>query len=478
MRSAKSIKGNGQVFTPPAIVNAMLEICNYNSPLAILQKHIMENSCGDGAFLCEIVRRYCRAFLQANDNVAALKTDLETYIHGIETDKEVYDDCLSNLEKTAKTFGIENVRWDILNADALDCTAFDHCMDYVVGNPPYVRVHNLSERYTGVKKLSFTLSGMTDLFLAFFEKSFQMLNACGKLCYITPSSWLNSLAGEKLRSYIVEHRNLASITDFEHFQVFDKISTYSLIALFDQKHRNECFDYNRFDKETKSICKVETISLRDCNIGDAFYLSDTLSLRRLKLIKQAKLTKRYAVVKNGFATLADGVFIGNLPFEAYTIDIIKASTGKWQKAFYPYDKAGKPLSKDELFSEKAVCDYMNARKSELLKGKSEEECPLWYLYGRTQALKDVFSDKISINTIIKDKESLKIQPVTSGCGVYSGLYILTKVPYEDICTILKSEKFMQYVKALKKYKSGGYYTFNSKDLEQYLNYTINEYALA
>lgn len=174
--------------------------------------------------------------------------------------------------------------------------------------------------------------------------------------------------------------------------------------------------------------------------------------------------------------MADGVFIGNIPFEQYTIDIIKASTGKWQKAFYPYDEAGKPLPKAELFAEEAIREYMNAHKEELLKGKSEEEKPLWYLYGRTQALKEVFDDKISINTIIKDKESLKIHPVERGCGVYSGLYILTKVPYEDICSILKSDDFLQYVKALKKYKSGGYYTFNTKDLEQYLNYTIKQYA--
>lgn len=474
MQSAKAIKQDGQVFTPHATVNLMLDICGYDFPARILQKHIMENSCGEGAFLCEIVRRYCAAFLQTNKDTNRLKSELETYIHGIEINKESHANCLSELSKTAEAFGIENVHWDIRNADALECDTFDASMDYVVGNPPYVRVHNLSERYDGVKKLSFTLSGMTDLYLAFFEKSFQMLKPDGRLCYITPSSWLNSLAGGNLRSYILKQRNLASITDFEHFQVFDKISTYSSISLFDRKHESECFDYYRFEAETKTVKKIETICLRDCHIENAFYLSDTQSLRKLKAIKQAENKERYAVVKNGFATLADGIFIGNIPFDRYTIDIIKASTGKWQKAFYPYDEAGKPLPKDELFSDKAVNEYMNAHKSELLKGKSEEDNPSWYLYGRTQALKDVFDDKISINTIIKDKESLKIHPVERGCGVYSGLYILTKVPYEDICTILKSDDFLQYVKALKKYKSGGYYTFNTKDLEQYLNYTINK----
>jgi len=33
----------------------------------------------------------------------------------------------------------------------------------------------------------------------FFELGLRMLSAGGRLCYITPSSWLNSLAGENMR---------------------------------------------------------------------------------------------------------------------------------------------------------------------------------------------------------------------------------------------------------------------------------------
>ena len=51
----------------------------------------------------------------------------------------------------------------------------------------------------------------------------------------------------------------------------------------------------------------------------------------------------YVSVKNGFATLADKVFIGDFDFTEGTIDILKASTGKWSKCIYPYDKKGKPL---------------------------------------------------------------------------------------------------------------------------------------
>ena len=99
---------------------------------------------------------------------------------------------------------------------------------------------------------------------------------------------------------------------------------------------------------------------------------------------------------------------------------------------------------------------------------------MWYLYGRTQALKDVNVNKIAINTTIKNTDSIKLNWVPAGCGVYSGLYILTDISYDMISSIIISDDFIKYIASLKKYKSGGYYTFNSKDLETFLNYKISQ----
>ena len=63
----------------------------------------------------------------------------------------------------------------------------------------------------------------------------------------------------------------------------------------------------------------------------------------------------------------------------------------------------------------------------------------------------------------------------AGTGVYGGLYILCEDEHQLDC--LKTEGFLNYVKSLRKYKSGGYYTFSSKDLENYLNwYNYNKDA--
>ena len=61
-----------------------------------------------------------------------------------------------------------------------------------------------------------------------------------------------------------------------------------------------------------------------------------------------------------------------------------------------------------------------------------------------------------------------------GSGVYGGLYILTDLPRKRISDVLLTGDFMDYISLLGKYKSGGYYTFSSKDLKRYLYYKLAE----
>ncbi len=463
------VKNDGQVFTPEYIVTDMLDFCGYHGS-SILNKHVIDNSCGDGAFLRVVLRRYIEEARKANDSDTSIKHQLETYIHGLDTDPIAFSACVSNLSAIAEEYGISNVSWDLRNESSLSAHQYDGKMDYVVGNPPYVRVHNLNEAYDEVKQFSFANGGMTDLYLVFYELGFRMLNKEGVLCYITPSSWLSSVAGSNLRNYIRVHRNLLAVIDIGHFQPFNA-TAYTLIALFKKNAKNDAFDYYVFDGNTKTNVFKETLSFEEVDIDGNFYLASPKTLKELREIKGKKQPK-IASVKNGFATLADKVFIGNVPKSSITIPVIKASTGKWYDCLYPYDRSGQPIPESKLFAEPAVKAYFEQHKDELLKGAPEY--PGWFYFGRTQALKDVYTDKYSINSLVLNQDSIKLHKVPAGSGVYSGLYILTNVEEKVLLSILKSADFVSYVATLKNYKSGGYYTFNSKDLEQYLNFKLNQ----
>lgn len=467
----KASKRHGRVYTPDYLVKVILDFGGYDNSV-ILKKHVIDNSCGDGAFLQEITKRYCSIFLKQNHDLKELKDDLETFIHGIELDADECSECIKNLDEIAKEYGITETKWDILNADTLTIDHYNNKMDYVFGNPPYVRVHNLENSYEAVKKYKFAEGGMTDLFIVFFEIGFNMINPNGIICLITPSSWLSSKAGYNLRKYIQVYNNLSGLIDLEHFQPF-KATTYTLVSKFQKRKSFNKIEYCTFDEINLKIKFKNFLSLKEMSIRDCFYLTSSKKLSELRAVK-TEHCYQYVSVKNGFATLADKVFIGDFEFKKGTIDILKASTGKWSKCIYPYDKMGQPLPIEEFKKNEEAYNHLYCHSEKLTKGRDIGDDKYWYLFGRTQALKDVSKMKYAINTIIKDKNSIKLEEVAEEKGLYSGLYILTEIEFEEIQKLIISEDFIDYIKLLKNYKSGGYYTFASKDLEHFLNFKLTE----
>lgn len=465
-----SSKRGGQVFTPPYLVSAILDFCGYYGE-GVLRKHVIDNSCGNGAFLAAAVRRYCQAFLAQSDNLQQLRDELQTYIHGVEIDEHACHCCLANLAATTRQQGLQHVSFDIRRADALNVADYDARMDFVVGNPPYVRVHNLAERYAQVKRFRFAQGGMTDLYLVFYELGLRMLAPSGRLCYIAPSSWLGSMAAENMRAHIRRHRNLVALVDLGHFQPF-AATTYTMIALLDRQGGHEQVDYFTYNAATNRPTFVAKVTVRDMDIDGRFYLSTPGNLQWLRKILCSPM-QRKAVVKNGYATLCDKVFIGDLPFKDLVIPVVKASTAEQTEAFYPYDRKGQPLTQQEIFSHKAVAEYLERNKEQLLKKSNERANPQWYLYGRTQGLLDTYRRKYAVSSIVKDVQSIKLRHCPEGTGVYGGLYILTDVDEHLLDGIIRCDEFILYIQLLKEYKSGGYYTINSKRLEAYLNYQIN-----
>lgn len=472
MPKKQIVKHHGQVYTPEYLVKIILDFGGYKDK-NILRKHVIDNSCGNGAFLMEIVIRYCNEFLKNNNNIVTLKEELQTYIHGIEIQESEYKECISNLNNIVKQYNINEVEWNIRNADTLTIHEYNHEMDYVFGNPPYVRVHNLENNYNSVKQYQFARKGMTDLYIVFFEIGFNMLNNKGTMCLITPSSWLSSNAGIKLRQYICSKNNLRGLIDLQHFQPFSAM-TYTLISYFRNGSIRKSFDYYTFNEKSMSIDFQDKLSLKDITFNKQFYIAKRSDLDFLRIIRTTITSKKFVQVKNGFATLNDKIFVGNFDFKNGTIDVLKASTGVWSKIIFPYDKTGNPLPLKEFQKYSQAYDYMLKHKSELSKHKDVMNDNYWYLYGRTQAIKDVFFNKYAINTIIKDFNSIKLKQVSKGKGLYSGLYILTDEDYTTIKKLIFSEEFITYIRLLKNYKSGGYYTYSSKDLELYLNFKIAE----
>lgn len=457
------------MYTPAPVVQEMLDLLDYRGP-RILAKHVMENSCGNGAFLTEIVRRYCEAFIgRYGCRAASLKQHLESYVHGIELDSDECAKCLNALNLTAAAYGVYNVQWNIKNANALLVNEYNGRMDFIVGNPPYVRVHHI-DNLSSVKKFQFSRRGMTDLYLVFFEISLNQLKPDGKLCLITPSSFLTSKSGAVLRNYITTARTLKAVIDSGRENLFGGVMAYTLITLFEKNARFSSIQYKAYGDKVFSSMPAEDVFFKDKIL---FEKSSALDLVKKVDCFYNSVPKRKIVAKNGFATLADSIFLGKFSYkESLLIKTLKASTGEWKTCLFPYDMKGNVFPEKILRSHfPASYEYLLRHKPALLARSLDSKSP-WFAFGRSQAIKDVHKYKIAINGLIKDFNSIKLQEIPPGCGVYSGLYILSPYSFEQIHRAVFDQDFLSYVYALKKYKSGGYFTFSSKDLEKYLVFKL------
>lgn len=463
-------KLNGRFYTPEFIVNNVLDLSGYHG-YAILRKHAIDNSCGDGAFLVAIVERYCNEFLKASKDLHTLSKELSTFIHGIEIDEKESKKCIINLNNTVNRYGVYNVDWDITCADTLTVDRFNGKMDFVLGNPPYVRVHNLGSSFSHIKEFSFAQNGMTDLYIVFYEIGLKMLNENGVLGYITPSSFFNSIAGRYMRQYLVKNNLLDKVVDLKHFQAFSA-TTYTTITILKNNRQQNTMEYYQFENKNNFPYYVDTLSAEDYYICDNFYFADKNKLAELKNILSFKTVNDNFAVKNGFATLADSFFIGNFDFDEFTIPIVKASTGRQYKCIFPYSK-GKLVPFENLTKNASIKSYFETYKELLLKRNLERNSG-WYGFGRSQGINDVYRCKYAINALIKTQFDLKLTKCDKGVGVYSGLYILTEIPEVELREMLYSEEFVSYISLLGKYKSGGYYTFSSKDLKNYLEYKYSQ----
>lgn len=516
MSKNKNIKQTGQIFTPQWLVELMLDEAGYKNR-SIIGKDFMDNSCGNGAFLTEAVRRYCEAFFSQyyfpypGDTVPGdndsfhyfLRKDLENRIHGIEIDPELCKECRQNLDDTVnKVMEIhdmkpmeDSIRWDIVCSDTLDvCSFYYGQMDYVIGNPPYVRTRNLSDKK--IRKFWFSSSGMADIYLAFFDLGIKMLKPCGKLCYITPRTWTVNKSGQNMRMELKNTGFLTAITDLKSIQPFNGITTFTLITeivkfpdfIRFSKGRNKSFLYRTLKKDS-SNGNIQSVSIR--KIGyDEMDMKEHILFGTEKMNKEMdeimhpesqgflRPEKAGLSVRYGFCTTADSVFIKDkFDFDSdMIIPVYKPTTGKWRKCIFPYDQHdGTPL----IFNDKDLSDYFIQNRKTLLKGKTEETVPNWCLFGKSQGLKDIGKWRIAMSNIFKpsEPETSNIAEIPPGSGIYNGLYIVSqsgkRLDFKLIRKILESPEFYAYGQMFGRYKRGGWFEIKAVEVEKILNWKLS-----
>jgi len=492
LNNLKKTKKLGQVYTPEWIVTEILDLIDYKGE-KILTKKIIDPACGNGAFLKLIVKRIIEESLKEKKTALEIKTILENCVYGIEIDKEEYTKCIKNLNVIVQKEINQQLQicWKIFNENTLlKYKDFKGFFDYVVGNPPYIRIHNLDENTRKILKKNFIFSdGTIDIYISFFEVGFKLLNNKGILGYITPNSFLHNSSYKKFRKYLKNTQAIKTLIDFKSNKIFKNFSTYTAITIINFFEQKDFFEYKELI--SNKIKKVNIIYFTELNDNNwSFSNKEDMKFLKKLYANPNKKVRDFFEVQYGFATLRDKIFIGKVTKEKNNLalfnnhwiekellyKVVKGSSYKGTLSeikyiIFPYKKVNNrfvPFSEEELKSKYPnAYNYLLKHKEELLKRDIDKNA-FWYEFGRNQGLQTMYKEKIVVNPLIK--ENIKYYFLDKETFVYSGIFITKKNEEYDwniVESVLKSEEFKRYIQITSKNFSNGYKSITTKQIKNF-----------
>lgn len=173
--------------------------------------------------------------------------------------------------------------------------------DIIIANPPYIDSENMMNSGMGglrdyISNKYKYCKGNWDIYIAFFERSFNLLNETGSLIFITPDKWISRPFGEKLRTSLLYH--IKSIYQSGR-DVFDSALVDSIVTTITKQKSPILITIRDKDKE-KVINTIDKSYFLKVNILDIAF-SDYFEFIA-KVEKDAVPLSEYAVCENACAT--------------------------------------------------------------------------------------------------------------------------------------------------------------------------------
>lgn len=440
-----------QVFTPDYIVKKMLDDINYYGEN--LRKTILEPSFGDGAFLVEIVSR----ILDYAKNEADAHILLDNVI-GCEIGPIMYQRAIERLDALVSAKGYSKHDWYLLeNADALKLRP-GHCQ-FIVGNPPYVRIHDLDKDTRELIADEYSWgTGMTDLYVVFFEACIRHMAPGGELIFITPNSWMKNASQHTMRQYLRDNRLVHRITDYHTLPVFGNVLTYPAIT-----HLKMDFspDWEFIRMKTLN----ESAWTRKMSHSDEFTCLISENEEEFVTSLSGPTLGELCTIQNGVATNCDRVYVRHwwAPRGDFLRPAIKASTLNQDCVIiFPYQWTGTnyiPLSEEQLKELEPDLYYTLLFNRDQLDKRNMEKNVQWFQYARSQGIQHSNHRKFVLKHILRnDQEFAEFVEVGPETIVYSGMYIVVNddANIDRVRKALSSREFCKFLLIFGKDMAGGY----------------------
>jgi adenine-specific DNA-methyltransferase len=224
---------HGEVFTRRWVAELILDLAGYSVDAALGSKVIVEPSCGTGGFLVPIVERLLESV--GTDGIVDCRDQIVAF-----------DLLPANAERARKEVGKLLVEagvtidraaelaegWVRVGDFLLDELPV-HGADFVVGNPPYVRLEEVDARTMQAYRVACpTMRGRSDLYVGFFERGLSVLNPGGALAFICADRWMHNQYGAGLRELITRDYAVETVLKMHDVDAFeDAVSAYPAITV-------------------------------------------------------------------------------------------------------------------------------------------------------------------------------------------------------------------------------------------------------
>ena len=118
--------------------------------------------------------------------------------------------------------------------------------DYVVGNPPYVRIQNLPDAQKAIfDELYDATTGNYDIYCPFYERGLGWLReGASKLGFITPNQFMVTDYGEGLRRVLLNRARIDEVYDFRDSGVFEDAKNYPAIVILEGEPDSDAREAN------------------------------------------------------------------------------------------------------------------------------------------------------------------------------------------------------------------------------------------
>lgn len=232
----KKEENKGVVYTPPILVDFLIDEMMPLSNKCPEEFKIIDPSCGSGIFLVNAYKRLIQWWQIKNEwkepTVEILKSIMENNIYGLDLKGEAIEVAKFSLSLALCEILSPKVIWNDLRFDnlsdqgnllhkdffeVLDDPQYIKNFDLVIGNPPFVSELE-TEKTVMINKEAIDkgrpILPDNQVAYLFLEQSFKLLKDNAYLCMIQPSGFLYNNKTDKFREYFLKSFNCKQVLDF------------------------------------------------------------------------------------------------------------------------------------------------------------------------------------------------------------------------------------------------------------------------